>query len=407
MPVNETVKTSSLILDGQNPRLESMQYLAAADPPWNQEDIISLGYARSPATNNMINSIRDNQYLGAPALLITREDDRNIVIDGNRQLAAVRIISNPELWDQFIYRNPQQERLGRPVIALANHGNELQVIYFPNRDEARRAQISRHQYNRDSWSTIGLARYYRRMLLQGWDEDTLNRHFGRAHTPMGENNPHYLVHSVDLWETLTTRRDYPTPISFARFNLALQMRAVAKKLQLASAAQYQPNSLQPLEGEPLYWARNIVVSLCGTPADEPEPKKTLVDDNNEIRLLEKILDDETMTQRFLSGRHRSLAEILSYKDQQQLSHIQIASRLESLESEARETLAGMKKENPAVNDPSTIHVGDVSYQVHSDGFGDFRITLISDDHGRDEPVRSLLQKYMSPHQQRDCTVTFA
>ena len=92
LPPSQSVPTGELHFDHRNPRLFLEQDLT------EQELILRLW--RDFAVDEVALSIAHNGYFHHEPLFAATEDDRLVVIEGNRRLAAVRLLTDDELREQ-------------------------------------------------------------------------------------------------------------------------------------------------------------------------------------------------------------------------------------------------------------------------------------------------------------------
>ena len=84
------VPVDRLVLDYRNPRLIHLEETAA------DEDIIAQLY-RAEDLGELLQSIASNGYLDIEPLIVLAEGDRLVVLEGNRRLAAIRLLREPKL----------------------------------------------------------------------------------------------------------------------------------------------------------------------------------------------------------------------------------------------------------------------------------------------------------------------
>ena len=85
------IKTDSLFFDHLNPRLVEF----AIDAKTSEDFILNMLWSNM-AVDEIVQSIISNGFFQNEALLIVEEDGKNIVVEGNRRLAAVKAILYPE-----------------------------------------------------------------------------------------------------------------------------------------------------------------------------------------------------------------------------------------------------------------------------------------------------------------------
>ncbi len=84
-------KVSDLHFDYQNPRLAEYG-ISKATP---EEEILKILWDAMDV-RELVQSISASGFFPHEALIVAKEDDRNIVIEGNRRLAAVKVLLGSE-----------------------------------------------------------------------------------------------------------------------------------------------------------------------------------------------------------------------------------------------------------------------------------------------------------------------
>lgn len=85
------IRTDLLLFDHLNPRLVEF----AIDTNTSEDFILNILW-NNMAVDEIVQSIISNGFFQNEALLIVEEEGKNIVVEGNRRLAAVKAILNPE-----------------------------------------------------------------------------------------------------------------------------------------------------------------------------------------------------------------------------------------------------------------------------------------------------------------------
>ena len=138
---------ADLYLDPENPRLASE--LFSVD---DQEDILRWLW-RNKSVNELVDSILANGFWDHEELFATEEDGRWVVVEGNRRLAAVKILLDPGL----------RERLGihlteKPSQKVLESIQELPVIHS-TREDLWSFVGFKHVNGPQAWDSIAKAEY--------------------------------------------------------------------------------------------------------------------------------------------------------------------------------------------------------------------------------------------------------
>lgn len=149
MNIEETIKvpTSTLSFDVQNPRLTEFNLLDTS----TDEDIIRILWDAMDV-NEIVLSIAASGYFQHEPLIVARENEKQIVIEGNRRLAAVKLLIDSEL----------AESIGAIIPKLSAHDvnelNELPVV-FSTRLDAWRYLGFKHVNGPAKWSSYAKSKY--------------------------------------------------------------------------------------------------------------------------------------------------------------------------------------------------------------------------------------------------------
>lgn len=147
-PEVKRIKTSDLAFDPQNPRFYRLNH-AASD-----EDVIEE-MLDDEGVQDLMASIGQKGYFEGEPLLVTNENGRLIVVEGNRRLAAVRLL-NREFEPPFRRKNSVEILRSEAVVAAPT---ELPCIEYPTRRDVMRYLGYRHITGIKEWDALSKARY--------------------------------------------------------------------------------------------------------------------------------------------------------------------------------------------------------------------------------------------------------
>lgn len=154
----------TLSLDLANPRIPDAKFT-------DEEEAIGYLYAQADL-GELIQSIGNSGWLDFEPLIV--EESTRTVVEGNRRLAALRIIASPRLQQQFKVTLPQ------PLHANAIP-TEIQVNYVGSRKEARDFIGFKHVNGAFKWDSYAKARFAHSWLQDGDDIDEVSRRLGDGH----------------------------------------------------------------------------------------------------------------------------------------------------------------------------------------------------------------------------------
>ena len=143
----ELVKTSELHFDRQNPRLaEYGIHLKTSD-----EEIIAILWDAMDV-RELVQSIAASGFFHHEPLIVAKENRKLIVIEGNRRLAAVRVLLAPSLVDSANYDIPKLTKANRERL------QSLPVVH-ESRADAWRYLGFKHVNGPAKWSSYAKAKY--------------------------------------------------------------------------------------------------------------------------------------------------------------------------------------------------------------------------------------------------------
>jgi hypothetical protein len=162
------VSVTSLLLDQQNPRLPQ------SGGALGQRQIIDE-LVTHDSVYELAKDITTQGFFPTEILLGVRDSDQIIIIEGNRRLAALKLLINPELAPQSYLERFRRlsEKITSTVIA------RVHVSIAPSRDAATPILLSRHTAQQiQSWKRPMQARFYRQLLERGLTPDDLVQSYG-------------------------------------------------------------------------------------------------------------------------------------------------------------------------------------------------------------------------------------
>ena len=158
------LSVASLNLDPKNPRLGRA---ASGKTP---RELIQLLFEHDKAAE-VAQSIATRGYFPNEPLLVIRENDRHIVVEGNRRLAALKALREPDVLDGAFQR--QVERLARRINNIDDLA-KVPVIIAPSRRATDRQVAGRHVGTPVlAWQAENRASFILEKLAEGYDNDEL------------------------------------------------------------------------------------------------------------------------------------------------------------------------------------------------------------------------------------------
>jgi hypothetical protein len=168
-PQPVSVRVEDLHLDAQNPRVRDRG-------PLTQDEIVELLW-REFAVNEIALSIAANGYLEYEPLIGEAEDDHFVVIEGNRRLAAVRLLRDATL----------RRRVGATDLPSISRTARAKLSYLPFIETERSAVWQyvgfKHVNGAQAWQSYNKAQYIAWVHNElGVSLEQIARHIGDYHS---------------------------------------------------------------------------------------------------------------------------------------------------------------------------------------------------------------------------------
>jgi len=148
IPVVEDIETSELHFDPQNPRFYRLNNHTS-------EESVIQDMLDEEGVSDLMMSIGQKGYFAGEPILVTKENGRVVVVEGNRRLAAVKLL-NKEI-------SPPPRRIAS-ITQIIDEATEeaptkLPCIMYPTRREVLRYLGYRHITGIREWDSLSKAKY--------------------------------------------------------------------------------------------------------------------------------------------------------------------------------------------------------------------------------------------------------
>jgi ParB-like chromosome segregation protein Spo0J len=199
------ISVTSLHLDTKNPRLGRETSSRAP------REIIQYLFEHDKAIE-VAESIARRGFFPNEPLLAIKENDRLVVVEGNRRLAALKALREPGLLEGAKQR--QIERLSRRLVGLQGAISEVPVTIAPDRRATDRQIAGRHIGTPVlAWQAENRASFILDKLEEGYDNDDLSGELGFELTDIQKARQTRAIadmaRSLDLPEEIKAKLDNP------------------------------------------------------------------------------------------------------------------------------------------------------------------------------------------------------
>lgn len=201
------LNVTSLLLDPHNPRIPD------SSTELSQRDIIA-DLVENDKVLDLAKSIVANGYYPHEALIIVEDGKKKYVLEGNRRLAALKLLLSPEIalmeWEQRFRSLSYQ--------IDTNAIRKVKVIKSPSREAAAPIIMSKHTRSQiESWSPLMQAKFYRNLVERGLTIDDIAEQYKIQTSEITDALQRYQMYSVacalnlsdDLARKVHNPREFP------------------------------------------------------------------------------------------------------------------------------------------------------------------------------------------------------
>lgn len=295
------IKVDDLYLDPENPRLPERLKNAS------EKDV--LNWMLSDATLvDLMASIAENGFFNGEPILIVEEEGKHVVVEGNRRLASIKLLANPDLASE----SPRTIRaISETAIRKNNIPTEIWVYKCISRNEVKNYLGFRHVSGVKQWPLISKARYlYDLFVKKNRFEYEVYKEIAREIGSKG-NYVRKLLIGYQAFQIVRTRNWFGMGeyLNEESFDLSLISEVLNGQSSVAEFAGIDVNSEKPFENirhenfeQLTKWLYQIT-----------ESGRTRIGDNRNLRLLNKILQNEEAKKAFIEDG-KSITEAAELTD---------------------------------------------------------------------------------------------
>lgn len=292
-PKIEEFSPDELYFDEKNPRLVEMGY--AADV--SEEEILkTLWYAMD--VREIVLSIAASGFFSIDPIIVDKSSGKNIVIEGNRRLAAVRIIRNPEK-----YRSIIEEDIPKVDPEKVRSTDTLPAAVM-SREEAWQFLGFKHVNGPAKWGSYAKARYIATVHNEyGVPLSEIGRQIGDTHRTVQRLYRGLMVIEQAEKTGVFNREDaYRGSLPFSHLYVGLQREGIQGFLNLKDA---EAEDKQPVPEDKIQNLEQVCKWLFGSKSDNIEP--VVQSQNPDLKNLDKVLQNGEALAALQDGEALSVA----------------------------------------------------------------------------------------------------
>ena len=285
----EKVAVEQLRLDHRNPRLVGEGKNAS------QEEMIARLYL-SADLGELLQSISANGYMDIEPLIVMPDpqssDNKFIVLEGNRRLAALRLLREPDL----VSKIKKSENLSIPVPPMDENVrdtlNMVSVCHVNSREAARSFIGFKHINGPAKWDAYAKAQFaaewYKSGRDQGVDLKSIANAIGDKHDTIKRMvSAVYVLQQAKKEKLFDIEDRYSRRFNFSHLYTALSRSQYMDYLGLEDGwARHDPHEDQ-VPKDKLKELQNVLVWIYGSRKDDRKP--VIESQNPDIRRLGEVL----------------------------------------------------------------------------------------------------------------------
>lgn len=317
------IKTDSLHFDHANPRLAEYGINGELD----EDQILEILWD-SMDVQELVQSISASGFFEHEALIVAQENGRNIVIEGNRRLAAVKVLRNPALAKEKNW--PVQ-----PLSAEMRTRLDSLPAILSNREESWRYLGFKHVNGPAKWGSYAKAMYiaevHRKYSVPLAD---IAHQIGDRHRTVQRLFRGLMVLEQAEQAKVFDRNDrFNKHLSFSHLYTGLDYDGIASYLGVAAK---EDESINPVPEKNLPALREVCSWLYGSRSQKIEP--VVVSQNPHLRQLNAVVKNREALEALRAGAPLSKAEELSRPPQAVFESALLAAKRELTNARAYLTI---------------------------------------------------------------------
>lgn len=272
-----------LQFDPRNPRYTPDQNMEGA----SDAEIIEQFRQRADL-DELIESIASSGYIDIDPLIVTPSGNHYTVLEGNRRLAAIKLLSQPGLAEECGISLPQIEPDTPETL------NEVTVYVVNDREDARDFIGFKHINGPHRWDSLAKARFaaewYRRERDQGVTLRDIARRLGDRHDTIKRMVAGiYVLEQAGEKYIFDISDRYPgRPFAFSHLYTALTRPGYREFLGLPLEWRTVDPAPNPIPEDHLENLRQVLIWIYGAKEDDIRPVVT--SQNPHIKQLAQILE---------------------------------------------------------------------------------------------------------------------
>ena len=268
------IQVSDLVFDLKNPRLFEYDLTAQS----SEADVIKVLWDVMDV-RELVLSIEASGFFSHEPIIVSQENDKNVVIEGNRRLAAVKLLTDPKLADTLKIKVPKLTQKAK------NELRELPVI-VDTRESAWRYLGFKHVNGPAKWSSYGKSQYIANVHNSyGISLEDIARQIGDTHrTVQRLFRGLMVIEQAERMKTFHREDRYNRHFSFSHLYTGIGYEGIASFIGLRPESDETEEPV-PLENKDEL--RDLCIWLFGSKRDDIRP--VIRSQNPDLRNLDAVV----------------------------------------------------------------------------------------------------------------------
>ncbi len=268
------MKISELHFDLKNPRLSEYDLSASA----TEADVIEVLWEAMDVWE-LVLSIAASGFFSHEPIIVAQEDGRNVVIEGNRRLAAVRLLLEPELSENLVANIPTISPKAK---------NELRKLpaLISTREEAWRYLGFKHVNGPAKWSSFAKSQYIAEVHREfDIPLEDIARQIGDTHrTVQRLFRGLMVIEQAERLKVFDREDRYRKHFSFSHLYTGIDYEGIGSFIGLRPETE---ESEEPVPSEYENELRELCIWLYGSKKEDKSP--VIRSQNPDLRYLNAVL----------------------------------------------------------------------------------------------------------------------
>ncbi len=259
------VEIEALQLDFKNPRL-ALTRMYSGEGDFLEDTLISNLHEEADL-QEIITSILQNGYVPVEPLIAIFENDKYRILEGNRRLAAIKLIHEPELRNKVGISVDQ----GKVTEKILETIKEIPVYVVDAVEEAKALIGFKHIKGPYKWNSFAKAHYVTTQYKEGKSIEDISKAIGDTNQTVRNLIGGMIVLEQAIEEDLfkVSDKSKPGPFGFSHLYTALGRTEYKNYLGLESGWDKEP-SLRPIPNENLNQLKEVLLYLYGSKSEDKE-----------------------------------------------------------------------------------------------------------------------------------------